>query len=256
MAVNYGPQQGSVPGAGAGRLRRVARDLPRGQRRGGRLGLPGADDGDGRARRRARKPVLRSPRCSSATTGDGPAPSSSRARRAAIGAAIAERLQAGRAGRVHGASTVGGRRSLDARGQPRQSSTRQLERFDGRLDAGRRERGVPARVAAPRLSRDQWDKLQGAPRGRAPSCSRKYSWDALERHPATGRFLAGRGGARASSPSPFQGPAYVAAKHGVLGLVKVPPRSERPPDAGISAVRALPRVYAHGDRPSGSSEES
>ena len=70
----------------------------------------------------------------------------------------------------------------------------------------------------------------------SPFLLAKYSWSALESAPAGGRFLA-IASAHALVASPFKA-GYVAAKHGVLGLVKT--FALEGADRGISACAICP----------------
>ena len=89
---------------------------------------------------------------------------------------------------------------------------------------------------------DQWDKLQ-ALLVTSPFLLAKYAWDALAAS-GDGRFLA-VASVHGLIASPFKA-GYVAAKHGVLGLVKV--LALEGADAGISASALCPALRPDGDR--------
>jgi 3-hydroxybutyrate dehydrogenase len=131
-----------------------------------------------------------------------------------IGAAIAERLQTD-GWNVHAvdvddgdlATVEGNRAVVDAA----------LERFGGTLDAVVANAGFQHVASVRDFPEDRWDALQ-AVLLRSPFLLAKYAWDALAAS-GDGRFLA------VASVHGLVGSAnkagYVAAKHGVVGLVKV-----------------------------------
>ena len=131
-----------------------------------------------------------------------------------IGAAIAERLEAD-GWQVHGVDVADG--DLSTREGNRAVVDAALERFGGRLDAVVANAGFQHVAPVRDFPEAQWDKLQ-ALLVTSPFLLAKYSWDALA---ASGdaRFLA-VASVHGLVASPFKG-GYVAAKHGVLGLVKV-----------------------------------
>jgi 3-hydroxybutyrate dehydrogenase len=89
-----------------------------------------------------------------------------------------------------------------------------LERF-GRLDLVVANAGVQHVASVREFPEDRWDALQ-AILLTSPFLLAKYAWDALQE--SSGRFIA-VASAHALVASPNKA-AYVAAKHGVLGLVK------------------------------------
>ena len=109
-----------------------------------------------------------------------------------------------------------------------------LERFDGRLDAVVANAGFQHVSPLRDFPEDQWDKLQ-ALLVTSPFLLAKYSWDALAAS-GDGRFLA-VASVHGLVASPFKG-GYVAAKHGVLGLVKV--LALEGAEVGISASALCP----------------
>ena len=109
-----------------------------------------------------------------------------------------------------------------------------LERFGGRLDAVVANAGFQHVAPLRDFPEDQWDKLQ-ALLVTSPFLLAKYSWDALAAS-GDGRFLA-VASVHGLVASPFKA-GYVAAKHGVLGLVKV--LALEGADAGISASALCP----------------
>jgi len=146
-----------------------------------------------------------------------------------IGAAIAARLESD-GWLVHGvdvddadlATRDGNRAVVDAA----------LARFDGRLDAVVANAGFQHVAPVRDFPEDEWDRLQ-ALLVTSPFLLAKYAWDALAAA-GDGRFLA-VASVHGLVASPFKA-GYVAAKHGVLGLVKV--LALEGADAGI-AVSAL-----------------
>jgi 3-hydroxybutyrate dehydrogenase len=148
-----------------------------------------------------------------------------------IGAAIAERLRSD-GWTVHGVdledadlSTVeGNRAAVDAA----------LERFDGRLDAVVANAGFQHVAPVRDFPEDRWDALQ-AVLLRSPFLLAKYAWDALAAS-GDGRFLV-VASVHGLVASPHKA-GYVAAKHGVLGLVKV--LALEGAEVGISASALCP----------------
>ena len=148
-----------------------------------------------------------------------------------IGAAIAERLVAD-GWRVHAvdledgdlATQAGNRTVVDAA----------LERFDGRLDAVVANAGIQHVVPVREFPEEQWERLL-ALLVTSPFLLAKYAWDALAAS-GDGRFLA-VASVHGLVASPFKA-GYVAAKHGVIGLVKV--LALEGADLGISASALCP----------------
>jgi 3-hydroxybutyrate dehydrogenase len=148
-----------------------------------------------------------------------------------IGAAIVERLRVD-GWNVHGVdvddhdlSTVeGNRAAVDAA----------LQRFDGTLDAVVANAGFQHVAAVRDFPEDRWDALQ-AVLLRSPFLLAKYAWDALAAS-GDGRFLV-VASVHGLVASPFKA-GYVAAKHGVMGLVKV--LALEGAEAGISASAICP----------------
>jgi 3-hydroxybutyrate dehydrogenase len=148
-----------------------------------------------------------------------------------IGAAIAERLRAD-GWLVHGVDVDDA--DLTTREGNRAVVAAALERFDGRLDAVVANAGFQHVAPVREFSEDQWDKLQ-ALLLTSPFLLAKYAWDALAAS-GDGRFLV-VASVHGLVASPFKS-GYVAAKHGVLGLVKV--LALEGADAGISASALCP----------------
>ena len=148
-----------------------------------------------------------------------------------IGGAIAERLRTD-GWQVHAvdiddadlATRDGNRAVVDAA----------LERFEGRLDAVVANAGFQHVAPVRDFPEDQWDRLQ-AILLTSPFLLAKYAWDALA-DSGDGRFLV-VASVHGLVASPFKA-GYVAAKHGVLGLVKV--LALEGADAGISASAICP----------------
>ena len=159
-----------------------------------------------------------------------------------IGAAIAQRLR-DHGWNVHGVdledadlSTVEGNRAVvDAA----------LERFEGRLDAVVANAGFQHVAPVRDFPEDRWDALQ-AVLLRSPFLLAKYAWDALAAS-GDGRFLA-VASVHGLVASPHKA-GYVAAKHGVLGLVKV--LALEGADVGVSASALCP---AYGRAPLGEAQ--
>jgi 3-hydroxybutyrate dehydrogenase len=148
-----------------------------------------------------------------------------------IGAAIAERLAAD-GWLVHGVDVDDA--DLTTREGNRTVVAAALERFDGRLDAVVANAGFQHVAPVREFSEDQWDKLQ-ALLLTSPFLLAKYAWDALAAS-GDGRFLV-VASVHGLVASPFKS-GYVAAKHGVLGLVKV--LALEGADVGISASALCP----------------
>ena len=150
-----------------------------------------------------------------------------------IGAAIADRLEADgaqvcRVDLAHGdlATREGNRAVVDLA----------LDRFDGKLDAVVANAGFQHVAPVRDFPEDRWDALLGVLLT-SPFLLAKYAWDALAASD-DGRFLV-VASVHGLVASPFKA-GYVAAKHGVLGLVKV--LALEGADAGIS-VSALCPAY-------------
>jgi 3-hydroxybutyrate dehydrogenase len=148
-----------------------------------------------------------------------------------IGAAIAERLAAD-GWLVHGVDVDDA--DLTTREGNRTVVAAALERFDGRLDAVVANAGFQHVAPVRDFPEDQWDKLQ-ALLLTSPFLLAKYAWDALAAS-GDGRFLV-VASVHGMVASPFKA-GYVAAKHGVLGLVKV--LALEGADVGISASALCP----------------
>lgn len=148
-----------------------------------------------------------------------------------IGAAIAERLTAD-GWLVHAVDVEDG--DLTTREGNRAVADAALERFDGRLDAVVANAGFQHVAALRDFPEERWDALL-ALLLTSPFLLAKYAWDALAAS-GDGRFLA-VASVHGLVASPFKA-GYVAAKHGVLGLVKV--LALEGADAGISAAALCP----------------
>jgi 3-hydroxybutyrate dehydrogenase len=148
-----------------------------------------------------------------------------------IGAAIAERLVAD-GWSVHAVDVDDG--DLSTREGNRAVVDAALERFDGSLDAVVANAGFQHVSPLRDFPEDQWDKLQ-ALLLTSPFLLAKYAWDALAAS-ADGRFLV-VASVHGLVASPFKA-GYVAAKHGVLGLVKV--LALEGAEVGISASALCP----------------
>jgi len=131
-----------------------------------------------------------------------------------IGAAIAERLRTD-GWQVHAVDLADG--DLATREGNRAVVDASLERFDGRLDAVVANAGFQHVAPVRDFPEDRWDALQ-AVLLTSPFLLAKYAWDALAAS-GDGRFLV-VASVHGLVASPFKA-GYVAAKHGVLGLVKV-----------------------------------
>jgi 3-hydroxybutyrate dehydrogenase len=130
-----------------------------------------------------------------------------------IGAAIVARLQAD-GWDVHGVDVPDG--DLTTREGNRAVVDAVLERF-GRLDAVIANAGFQHVAPVAEFPEERWEALL-ALLLTSPFLLAKYAWDALAAS-GDGRFVA-IASAHSLTASPFKA-GYVAAKHGVLGLVKV-----------------------------------
>ena len=148
-----------------------------------------------------------------------------------IGAAIVERLTSD-GWLVHGVDIDDA--DLTTREGNRTVVAAALERFDGRLDAVVANAGFQHVAPVRDFPEEQWDKLQ-ALLVTSPFLLAKYAWDALAAS-GDGRFLV-VASVHGLVASPFKS-GYVAAKHGVLGLVKV--LALEGADVGISASAICP----------------
>jgi 3-hydroxybutyrate dehydrogenase len=147
-----------------------------------------------------------------------------------IGAAIVERLEADDWS-VHGVDLVDA--DLTSRDGNQAVVSAAIERF-GRLDAVVANAGFQHVAPVEEFPEDQWDKLV-ALLLTSPFLLAKYAWPAL-RESGDGRFVA-IASAHALAASPFKA-GYVAAKHGVLGLVKT--LALEGAEHGISASAVCP----------------
>jgi len=148
-----------------------------------------------------------------------------------IGAAILERLTSD-GWLVHGVDIDDA--DLTTREGNRTVVAAALERFDGRLDAVVANAGFQHVAPVRDFPEEQWDKLQ-ALLVTSPFLLAKYAWDALAAS-GDGRFLV-VASVHGLVASPFKS-GYVAAKHGVLGLVKV--LALEGADVGLSASAICP----------------
>ncbi|HKT44288.1 MAG TPA: SDR family oxidoreductase [Gaiellaceae bacterium] len=148
-----------------------------------------------------------------------------------IGAAIVERFSAD-GWNVHAVDVADG--DLTTREGNRAVVDAALERFGGNLDAVVANAGFQHVSSVRDFPEDEWDKLQ-ALLLTSPFLLAKYAWDALAAS-GDGRFLV-VASVHGLVASPFKA-AYVAAKHGVLGLVKV--LALEGADVGISAAALCP----------------
>jgi 3-hydroxybutyrate dehydrogenase len=147
-----------------------------------------------------------------------------------IGAAIAGRLE--RDGwQVHAVDVEDG--DLTTREGNRAVVDAALERF-GRLDAVVANAGFQHVAPVRDFPEEQWERLQ-ALLLTSPFLLAKYAWDALAGS-GDGRFLV-VASVHGLVASPFKA-GYVAAKHGVMGLVKV--LALEGAEAGISASALCP----------------
>jgi 3-hydroxybutyrate dehydrogenase len=147
-----------------------------------------------------------------------------------IGRAIAERL-AGDGWQVHAVDVPDG--DLTTREGNSQVVEAALERF-GRLDAVVANAGFQHVAPVAEFPEDRWDALV-ALLLTSPFLLAKYAWDALAKS-GDGRFLV-VASVHGLVASPFKA-GYVAAKHGVLGLVKV--LALEGAEVGISASALCP----------------
>ena len=148
-----------------------------------------------------------------------------------IGAAIAERLSAD-GWNVHAVDVADG--DLTTREGNRAVVDAALTRFDGKLDAVIANAGFQHVSPVRDFPEDEWDKLQ-ALLLTSPFLLAKYAWDALAAS-GDGRFLV-VASVHGLVASPFKA-GYVAAKHGVIGLVKV--LALEGADVGVSAAALCP----------------
>ncbi len=129
-----------------------------------------------------------------------------------IGSAVVERLEAD-GWSVHGVDVDDA--DLTTREGNRHVVDAALERF-GRLDAVIANAGFQHVAPVEDFPEEQWDRLLSLLLT-SPFLLAKYAWPALREH-GDGRFVA-MASAHALTASPFKA-GYVAAKHGVLGLVR------------------------------------
>src|SRR5205814_2419234 len=147
-----------------------------------------------------------------------------------IGRAIADRL-AGDGWDVHAVDVEDG--DLTTREGNRAVVDAAVTRF-GRLDAVVANAGFQHVAPVPEFPEEQWDRLV-ALLLTSPFLLAKYAWDAL-RASGDGRFLA-VASVHGLVASPYKA-GYVAAKHGLLGLVKV--LALEGAEVGISASALCP----------------
>jgi 3-hydroxybutyrate dehydrogenase len=147
-----------------------------------------------------------------------------------IGRAIAARLEAD-GWQVHGVDVADG--DLTTRAGNRAVVEAAQERF-GRLDAVVANAGFQHVAPIRDFDEDRWDALLGVLLT-SPFLLAKYAWDALAAS-GDGRFLV-VASAHGLVASPFKA-GYVAAKHGVLGLVKT--LALEGAESGISAAAICP----------------
>ena len=148
-----------------------------------------------------------------------------------IGAAIAERLNTD-GWNVHAVDLPDG--DLATREGNRTVVDAALERFDGRLDAVVANAGFQHVAPVRDFPEDRFDALV-AVLLTSPFLLAKYAWDALAAS-GDGRFLV-VASVHGLVASPLKA-GYVAAKHGVLGLVKV--LALEGAEVGISASALCP----------------
>ena len=148
-----------------------------------------------------------------------------------IGAAIARRL-VDDGWNVHAVDVEDG--DLATRDGNRAVVDAALARFDGKLDAVVANAGFQHVSSIAEFPEEQWDRLQ-ALLLTSPFLLAKYAWDALASS-GDGRFLV-VASVHGLVASPFKA-GYVAAKHGVVGLVKV--LALEGAEVGISAAALCP----------------
>jgi 3-hydroxybutyrate dehydrogenase len=153
-----------------------------------------------------------------------------------IGRAIADRLAAD-GWDVHGVDVGDG--DLTTRDANRTVVEAALARF-GRLDAVVANAGFQHVAPVREFPEEQWERLV-ALLLTSPFLLAKYAWDALAAS-GDGRFLA-VASVHGLVASPFKA-GYVAAKHGVLGLVKV--LALEGVEAGITASAICPAYVRTG----------
>jgi 3-hydroxybutyrate dehydrogenase len=148
-----------------------------------------------------------------------------------IGHAVTARLEAD-GWRVLGVDLRGGfEADLTTREGNRAAVDAALERF-GRLDAIVANAGFQHVAPIPEFTEDRWDELL-ALMLTSPFLLAKYGWEALTAS-ADGRFLA-IASVHGLVASPFKA-GYVAAKHGLLGLVKTLALEGAEHGIGVSAI--------------------
>ena len=147
-----------------------------------------------------------------------------------IGAAIVARLSAG-GWAVHGVDVADA--DLRTAEGNRAVVEGALDRF-GRLDAVIPNAGFQHVAPVPAFPEEQWDDLV-AVLLTSPFLLAKYAWEALSAS-GEGRFVA-VASAHGLVASPFKA-GYVAAKHGLLGLVKV--LALEGAERGITATAVCP----------------
>jgi 3-hydroxybutyrate dehydrogenase len=147
-----------------------------------------------------------------------------------IGAAMVIRLEAD-GWSVHGVDVADG--DLTTREGNRAVVEAAVERF-GRLDAVVANAGFQHLAPVAEFPEEQWDALVSVLLT-SPFLLAKYAWEALAAS-GDGRFLA-VASVHGLVASPFKA-GYVAAKHGVLGLVKV--LALEGASVGISAAALCP----------------
>ena len=148
-----------------------------------------------------------------------------------IGAAIVQRLETD-GWNVHSVDVEDG--DLTTREGNRAVVDAALARFGGHLDAVVANAGFQHVAPVRDFPEEQWERLQ-ALLVTSPFLLAKYAWDALAAS-GDGRFLV-VASVHGLVASPFKA-GYVAAKHGVLGLVKV--LALEGAEVGISASALCP----------------
>ena len=148
-----------------------------------------------------------------------------------IGAAVAARLGAD-GGTVHAVDLADG--ALTTREGNRAVVDAALGRFGGRLDAVVANAGFQHVAPVRDFPEDRWDALVSLLLT-SPFLLAKYAWDALAAS-GDGRFLV-VASVHGLVGSPLKA-GYVAAKHGVMGLVKV--LALEGAEVGISAAALCP----------------